>query len=1132
MLRKPAFWIASALISLACLLVTLRTFSHAFPLVTLDLRLDRESAMAESRRLAGEHGWGPAGYRQAASFHLDGRAQYFVELEAGGVEAFREMLAGDLYSPYVWQVRHFAQQQVNETLVRFTPAGEPYGFVETLSEEAPGASLEPAAARRLAEQAATHEWGIDLAAYELVEQGQETRPGDRTDHTLVYQRKNARIGDGEYRLRLVVGGDRLTELTHFVEIPEAFGRRYEQMRSRNMGLKVAADVAVIVLYGIGGCLLGLFFLLRQRWVLWRQAVFWGFLVSFLQLLVFFNQWPLVWMEYDTALTTSSFFLHQVATAVVAFLGLGVALAVSFIAAESLTRRAFPGHLRLWRLGTPDVAGSPAVLGRVTVGYLLVSVWIAYVVGMYLLGSRVLGWWTPSGALFEPDILATYLPWLTPIAVSFQAGFWEECLFRAVPLAGAALLGQRYGHRKAWIVTALILQAVVFGAAHADYPAQPFFARLVELIIPSIGLGLIYLGFGLLPAIVTHFAFDVVAFSMPLFVSRAPGAALNWAMVILLALVPLWVVLYARARRGRFAEVPEEGYNRSWKPAPPTGPPPVPEAAPTVARIPVAARRLVLAGGLLGILVWVGLTPFESPAPPLTRDRQDALKAAQTALAAHGYDANKPWTPLATAHAQATTQHRFVWQERGEEAYQQLLGTYLIPPHWDVRYAQFEGDVAARAEEYLVSLTDSEQRNESSRPGLGSAWQIRHELPEAAPGENLPVDAARSIAHQTLRQAFGLEPASLEEISATPEKQPERTDWSFTFADRAVGRAFGEGRADVVVAIAGDEVVDAYRRVHVPEAWERHEENRHTALTAARIPAWIVIAGLFGAGAVLGIVQWTRRDFALGLALRVFLLLVVAGGVSLLNRLPLVTAQFSTAQPFDIQMAIALVSGLLVLVLLLPSAIGLAAGWVQRGWQVSGAMSWRQSVVLGCALGALAAGAIALSARLVPSLAPPMGEVDAASSYLPPLSTATGALAATVQGGALLLVAFLLIDRLTAGWSRRRVLGAVLLVLLGPALLVATHPGSLALWLLGGLAVGLVALLAYVAVVRFAPPAVPIAAAVLVILDQLQHALLDPYPGAALGAVAGILLTTAVAVWWSHQLAHGRWSPSPSDGVPA
>jgi hypothetical protein len=105
--------------------------------------------------------------------------------------------------------------------------------------------------------------------------------------------------------------------------------------------------------------------------------------------------------------------------------------------------------------------------------------------------------------------------LTSIAISLQAGFWEECLFRAVPIAGAALLGRRFGKPWLWITAAMVVQAVIFGGGHANYPAQPAYARLVELIIPALGFGGLYLLFGLVPAIVLHFAFDVVWIALPL-----------------------------------------------------------------------------------------------------------------------------------------------------------------------------------------------------------------------------------------------------------------------------------------------------------------------------------------------------------------------------------------------------------------------------------------------------------------------------------------------------------------------------------------------------------------------------------------------------------------------------------------
>ena len=282
MLQSRLFWFLFFLVSLGCAVVAFVYFPVAFPLVTLDLQMDREMALAASRTLSERYEWGPSEYRQAASFNLDSRVQNFVELEAGGTDAFRKMLAEGLYSPYTWRVRHFKEGETLETRFRFTPSGEQYGFAQRLPEDAPGASIAQQEARPIAEEAATRDWNIDLSSYELVEASQEVRPGGRTDHTFVYRRGEVKIAEGEYRLRLVVGGDRLTELTHFVKVPEAFSRRYEEMRSANNAIAAVSSVAMVILYIVGGCIAGTFYLLRNRWVSARQPVLWGFFISFLR----------------------------------------------------------------------------------------------------------------------------------------------------------------------------------------------------------------------------------------------------------------------------------------------------------------------------------------------------------------------------------------------------------------------------------------------------------------------------------------------------------------------------------------------------------------------------------------------------------------------------------------------------------------------------------------------------------------------------------------------------------------------------------------------------------------------------------------------------------------------------------
>ncbi len=1099
MLRKPAFWVLLVLSSLLGTAWAVRHFAEAFPLISLDLRMDRSGALAAAEALAVERGWGPDQARQAARFVLDSEVQSFVELEAGGREAFAALLAGELFSPYTWVVRRFREGETNEVAVRFRPDGRPYGFRETVPEDEPGASLDPEAARALAEAAVASGWEVRLDEFELVEASRELRPGGRTDHSLVYERPDENLGEGRYRLRLTVSGDRLTELSHFIKIPEAFSRRYQEMRAANEGIASGSLFATVILYLGGGCAFGLFFLLRDRWVLWKPALKWGLLIAGLQGLISLNEWPLRWMDYDTAVSTGTFALQQIALAIGQVVALGAILSLVFMAAEGLGRRAFPSHLQLWRTWSAGVAPTRTVLGQTVAGYLLVGIFFAYEVWLYVFAARNLGWWSPSSALTDPDVLATYLPWLSSIGISLQAGFMEECLFRAVPLAAAALLGRRFGRTWLWIAGAMLLQAAVFGAGHANYPAQPAYARLAELIIPALGFGGIYLVFGLLPAIVLHFAFDVVWFALPLFAAQTPGIWSSRALVVLLTLVPLWVVLAARWRAGSWGEIPDDARNAAW--APPSAPPRA-AAPPAVASrgLPARLQAALPLVGAAGVILWALTTSFRPDAPPLAGSDAGARAASRAHLSGRGVELGPEWRELSNVEAPLGLQDRFVWSEGGPEAYRELLGRYLPLPRRLVRYARFEGDVAERAEEYLVFIGPD-----------GAVQRLSHTLPEGRAGSQLEEDAARAIALAAVRAEHGLEAEALEEVSADPSQLPARRDWSFVFRDRA-GYPLASGEARIHVRVAGDEVVERGRFVHVPEDWEREQRRRQGVTGVVQIACTVTLVLLFAAGAVLAVVRWSRGGFAAATFGIFFALMAVLGAVQLGNGFRPLSSQFDTAQPWTLQVAIVVIGGL-VAVAAVAAASALLVGLAHRWLPPQPTADRRSSVAAGLGLGAVVAGLGAASAALAPSPMPDWPSVAGAADSFPALAAALGPLESWLMGTALLLVVVAAVNAVTEGWRRRRGAAAALLLALGPVVAGSEGVESLPRWLAEGLLIGLLLLAVWVLVLRHRPALVPLATAAGAILGALRQAVVAPFPGAAGGAFAGAVLVLAASIWW-------------------
>jgi hypothetical protein len=1101
--ERPIVWIALALISIASALFAWRYFPGAFPIVSLDLRMDRPAALASARALAAERRVGPADFREAASFSLDDAVQTFVELEGGGKPAFTALVADRWFSPYHWHVRHFKEREKHESTFTFAADGTPNGFVEHLREDAPGASLSADAARTIAETTATGTWAVNLSPFRAVEQSEERQPGGRLDHTFVYERQDSTLGEGRYRLRLVVSGDALTELTCFIKIPDAFSRRYDEMRSLNNAIGVGGSLAFLVVYGVGGIAFGLFVLARDRWVIWRQPITWGVAVALAQAAAMINEWPLAWMQYDTALSTNSFVAQQIGL-VLLQLGVGAVLfSLSFMAAESLSRRAFPDHPQFWRVWNRQNGASAPILGRTVAGYLLVPAFIAYDVALYYFATKWFGWWTPSEALFNPDVLAAYVPWFSAIAKSFQAGFWEEALFRAVPIAGAALIGDRLGQRRLCIVIAFVVQAAIFGAGHAPYPTQPAYARPVELVLPSIGFGLLYLVFGLLPGIILHFAFDAFWFSMPLFASSAAGIGVQQVLVVAMIFVPLWVVLARRMRsRGAVADVERNG---SWRPE--AAAPAERAVEPVVpGEIQAAHVRWILVIGAIAAIVWI-VVIWRSPVQreELEAARADAARAAREALASAKLGPGWRFHPaVSTADATGGPSHRFVWETGGRSLYDSLLGTYLDRPGWEVLVRTFEGDVAERAESWTVHLD-----------AKGAVERIGHELPESRPAPSLDAAAARQAARRALKEKFSIDEASLEEVSATPSKLPARTDWVITFKDRS--KTLPRGEARLAVRLAGDEVAGARRFIFIPEEWERTARNAQTVSSILNGGGLLLGGAMVLAGAIAAIVSWSRRRFAVRVFLAAFATVLVCTAIRFVNAFPGTLPALSTSQPLQLQLAVLLGSST-VGITLQAAALALIAG-AAPVWLPAHRNNAAVSLRIGLAVGMIASAIRAVSA--LTSGGPLWPSYAGANSFVPFAGAAIAPLVTLITRTAIITLIVFAANRLSAGWTRRRALTGVLLVVVGGVLGTTASPLNLPLWIASAIVLGLLLTAIYVVVLRYDISGIPIAIAVMTTMGTLREGLLRAYPGALGGAVVACVLVWLLAYAWFRLFAEPR-----------
>ena len=1099
LMRKPIFWISVSLLFIGGLYYSVKVFPKAFAILNVELKMDREAAFKKAESLSDTNGWGPKSYDQAATFYHDSRTQNFVELDAGGSDKVIKLIQDDLYHFYTWKVRHYKELQANETIITFTPSGEFYGFKEILSESEKGASLSQNKAREIAEDFLRNNTSISLSNYNEIESSEEIMPSERIDHTFVYERLDATIGDGSFRLKTMVSGDQVSEIKHYIKIPETFTRRFEEMRSANNTIASTASMAMFLLYGFGGVIIGLFLMMRKRWVIWKQAILWGTFVAVFGALGEINFWPLMWMYYPTALSQQSFFIQNTFSMVANTLLMSIIYSLSFMAAETLTRRAFPQQINFWKLWSKGASNSIQVLGRTVGGYLMVGFDLAFVITFYLLTKKMFGWWDPASTLFDPDVIATPFPWISSVSRALGAGFWEECLFRAVPIAGAALIGDRLGRRKQWIIIGFVIQSLIFAAAHANYPSYPAYARLVELIIPSIIFGLLYLQFGLLPAIISHFIYNALLMSIPIFSSTAPGIWFDQLMVFVLCLIPVWILIIGRIKEKNWVELDNKFYNSSFK-ALPLRKTRSRKSSIKISKYNSNNKKIMIAFGVLGIVLLI-LFKTDINAPGLELNRNKAITIAEKYLSDNGIELGDEWNRLISVNPSGPgKQNRFVWQTTDEEVYNFLMGDYIDTPGFSVRFAKFDGDLNERAEEYIVDLNYK-----------GIPKRINHKIPENQEGSDLIEEEARQLALNTILKHYNLSESVLELISAEPSKRPERTDWEFVFKDIAPNKIY-DGDKRLRVIINGDNIKTHEKFIFVPEEWERNEKDQMAILDVASSSMSLLLNILVMTSVVLGIIYWTNNRITKMLVLYTFVPLFIITILLFINQLPSLIASFSTAQPYNNQIGV-LIAGTLVgglFISMIPSILVASSHF-----QINELKKQKEQpgIFEGVMIAFGFSGLFVMINTFQPSLSPEWPSLLNGASMVPLLSK-LGSIGGFLTSAGFMTFIVLFISQKTKLWTINKGLFSMLFIFLGLIIIGGNNITGISGWIFSGIIVGILFRWIYISTLRYNPELTIIIMSSLTIINLISEMLTPAYPGALIGSLLTIITIIALNYCWS------------------
>lgn len=534
--RRIDLWITIAGLLGAILFFGL--YDQAFPAAALDLKLSRSEISRLADETMSDYGYDTSGYKTSLSFSESGMASIYLQRELGIPEANRRIQEENLPIWY-WSARYFIPLQKEEFLLQLAPDGRIVGFLHSIEEDQPGASISQEEARELAEAYLIDQHGLDLLDWEEISASSEDRPGGRRDHYFSWRERDFEAGESELRVAATVHGDRADGYDYWLKVPESFTRQFAEQSNKADFLSTISQVIGMGGFTIAAIVFFILSLLRYGQPR-RPAILMALLVGIVSLLAGLNSLPLYKASYSTTQGYMQFWLE-----ILFYSAIGLVVYMGYIfliwsGGERISKLVWPRQDKALPLADDRWAELARSTWR---GLMMAGILGGYIVLFYLVATRIFGGWAPMDIGYS-DYFATPFPFLPAIATGVLPAIDEETMFR---LIGVSLILGLTRHR--WL--ALLIPGTLWAFAHTSYVRDPYYMRGIEILIPAIFLyGLFFLRFNLTTTIIGHMTYNATLGALPMLRSGEPYFIFSGLVVVLFLISPTLPGLWRAWRRRR------------------------------------------------------------------------------------------------------------------------------------------------------------------------------------------------------------------------------------------------------------------------------------------------------------------------------------------------------------------------------------------------------------------------------------------------------------------------------------------------------------------------------------------------------------------------------------------------------
>ena len=826
------------LICLAILLISsyieITNYPRAFPEHSIDFKINRQESKDIALNFLRSLSITTDSFNHAVAFQYDNTAKTFIEKEIG-IEESHDLLTND-FRLWRWTNRWFKPLSREELSVGVTPKGEIVSFDHHLPEEAAVPPLSIEDARHLSQKFLQDNLNINLSDWEFIEDKTEVKP-NRVDYLFTYKKKNVEIYNATYRFDVLVQGDQIGKYHEYLHVPEEWLRGYQHLRSLNSTTATSAQVLFVLL--IATMVVSFIIYLSRKQLHLRTAISFGIITFGLSFLSDLNQLPSYLFDFDTNQSLGAFYGFFLVTTFLKSLLLALLITIITGAGEYLYRNRYPRKIPLGNLFTASGLRSKSFFFSVIIGVSLAITFMAFQTVFYL-SARRYGAWAPADVSYS-DILNTRIPWVMILLGGFLPAVLEEFSFRlfAIPFFEKILKSR---------VLAILLPAVIWGFAHANYPNQPFWIRGFEVSIFGILVGFIFLRFGIVAVLIWHYTIDAIYSSIVLFQTGEPYLIISSAIAVGIMLIPLGynVLMYLKNRGFSDEQTLLSPIPTQLKIPQETAAHPEPSLPQIIPYTPLPFSRIKTGAILLLIFSLILFLPYQQigefynypiTRPEITRIAQDFLKTS--GLEPHTY---KITSSLENNYPDLAGM--YILENSSVATLNLLLAQHLNNTAvWKVRFYR-----PLEKEEYLVYLHPREQK----------IVGFDHLLPEDAAALSLNKESACQKAEKFLSNR-DYQISDFKLIEDYSKQLKNRKEYTFIWESNAGHPAsIKNGKLRLKVMVSGDEISSFSIYYKVPEDWE-HQKTQQTLLDSIRLGLQILTLALIAIISLLVIPKRIKVD---------------------------------------------------------------------------------------------------------------------------------------------------------------------------------------------------------------------------------------------------------------------------------